>query len=333
MSLLATVALVSCSQFHPAGPALQLPSLNGDHVLTADGYRLPIHRWYPEEEPEAIVLAVHGFNDYGASFEPLSRALSADGVAVYAYDQRSFGTTEPKGVWPGQAALASDLDAVARLLRVRYPDKPLYVIGKSMGGAVAIAALTAEDPPPVDGAVLIAPAIWGREIMPWYQRVSLSVTRYVLPRMSLSGRMVKRVGVRPTDDVEVMRAQSMDPLVQKEARVDVLYGLSGLMNTALANAPRLTVPTLLLYGAEDQVIPPPAMCAMLDRLPRRATMPWRMAVYPHGYHMLTRYTGAARTHADIAAWLHDPRGSLPSGDEVNEAGARSILCGTHLDQA
>ena len=313
---------------------MQSPSLNGDHVITADGYRLPVHRWYPEGEgePEAVVLAVHGFNDYGASFQALSRSLVAEGIAVYAYDQRSFGSTEPKGIWPGQETLVSDLDAVARLLRARYPDKPLYLVGKSMGGAVTIAALTRDDPPPVDGAVLIAPAIWGRQIMPWYQRVSLSLTRYLFPRMALSGKMARRVGVRPTDDPEVMRALSMDPLVQKEARVDVLYGLSELMNTALTRAQRLPVPTLLLYGADDQVIPPPAMCTLLARLPGEV-MPWRMAVYPHGYHMLTRYTGAATVHADIAAWLHDPRGRLPSGDEVNRAGARNLLCGAPIDQA
>lgn len=329
--LLLVVPLVACSRVMPAGPPLQEPVLESDRVITADGYHLPLHRWYPDGEPEAIALAVHGFNDYGASFAPLARSLVERGIAVYAYDQRSFGSTAPRGVWPGQEALVSDLDTVARLLRERYPDRPLYLVGKSMGGAVTIATLTQDEPPPVDGAVLIAPAIWGREIMPWYQRVGLSLTRYVLPRLSFSGKTVSRIGVRPTDDPEVMRAQSRDPLVQKEARADVLYGLSSLMNTALARAPQLDGRVLMLYGDRDQVIPPQAMCSMLARL--EGVAPWRMAVYPGGYHMLTRYTGAARTHADIAAWLLDPAAPLPSGDEVTRDGARAMLCGAVLDQA
>lgn len=324
----------ACSQFNPAGPAMQSPEWNGDHVMTADGYRLPIHRWYPEGEgePEVVVLGVHGFNDYGASFETLSRALTKEGIAVYAYDQRGFGDTERKGIWAGQDTLVSDLDTVARLLRARYPGKPLYIVGKSMGGAVTIATLTSANPPPVDGAVLIAPAIWGRKIMPWYQRASLAAVRFLAPRLSLTGSMARRVGVRASDDPEVLRALSRDPLVLKGARVDTLYGLSELMNTALARAADLSVPALMLYGAHDEVIPPQAMCRLLDRLPQ-GRWPWRMAVYPNGFHMLTRYTGGSTTHADIAAWLHDPAAPLPSGDEMNRDAARNLLCGAPIDQA
>lgn len=331
--LVGAVLVAACSQFNPAGPVVRSPEFNDDHVVTSDDYRLPLHRWYPEDRPpERVVLAVHGFNDYGASFDVLARALVRDGIAVYAYDQRGFGATEPKGIWPGQDTLAADLGTVARLLRERYPDTPLYLAGKSMGGAVVITALTGAESLPVDGAVLIAPAIWGRRIMPWYQRAGLSAARWLLPRLSFSGRTARRMGVLASDDPEVLRALSLDPLVQKEARVDTLYGLSELMNTALMRAPALKVPTLLLYGAQDQVIPPAAMCRLLDRLPGEE-MPWRMVAYPQGYHMLTRYTGGATTHADISAWLHEPTGRLPSGNEVNRAGARHLLCGDALDRA
>jgi alpha-beta hydrolase superfamily lysophospholipase len=319
--------LASCSQFHPAGPPLSEPLLATDHIIATDGFRLPLWHWYPDDgaEPAAVVLAAHGFNDYGASLDVLARELAATGVAVYAYDQRGFGATGPKGIWAGQETLAADLAAAARLLRARYPDKPLYLLGKSMGGALTIAALTAAEPPPVDGAVLIAPALWGRQVMPWYQRAALTVSRYLLPGVSLSGRWVSRFGVLPSDDPEVLRAQSLDPLVQKSARIDTLYGLSELMDTALRRAPRLSLPVLLLYGGEDQVIPPSAMCELLDLVPGESP-PWRMAFYPRGYHMLTRYTGAALTHADVAAWLADPAAALPSGAEVDGAQARRLLC-------
>jgi alpha-beta hydrolase superfamily lysophospholipase len=330
--LVGAILVTACSQFNPAGPAVRSPEFNDDHIVTADDYRLPLHRWYPEDgPPERVVLAVHGFNDYGASFDVLARALVRDGTAVYAYDQRGFGATEPRGIWSGQDTMVADLGTVARLLRERYPDTPLYLTGKSMGGAVVITALTGAEPLPVDGAVLIAPAIWGRKIMPWYQRVSLSFARWLLPRVSFAGKTAQRLGVYASDDPEVLRSLSLDPLVQKEARADKLYGMSELMNTALTRAPQLRVPTLLLYGAQDQVIPPAAMCRLLDSLPGE-DMPWRMVAYPKGYHMLTRFTGGATIHADISAWLREPAGRLPSGNEVNRAGARDLLCGDPLDR-
>jgi alpha-beta hydrolase superfamily lysophospholipase len=318
-----------CSQVQPAGPAVQEPKLFDDHVVTSDGFRLPLRHWLPGDGAAAVVLGVHGFNDYSNAFGALSATLTAQGFALYAYDQRGFGDTEPKGVWPGQATLVADLKTVIELLRERYPDKPLYVIGESMGGAVVTLALTGRERPSIDGAVLLAPAVWGREIMPWYQRMGLSLARFFVPGLTFSGKTAQRLGVSATDDPEFARALRADPLVLKQARVDTLDGLSDLMSAALRAAPRIGTPALLLYGASDEVIPPPAMCALLDRVPSGAA-PWRMAVYPRGFHLLTRYTGAATTNADVAAWLRDRAAPLPSGDEVTAIAAQRLLCGKTL---
>src|SRR5690606_12181190 len=130
----------------------------------------------------------------------------------------------------------------------------------------------------------------------------------------------------PTDDPAVSRALSLDPLVQKRFRVATLDGLTHLMDAALEAAPRLPVPALLLYGEQDQVIPPRPVCALLEGLPSSRDPAWRMALYPNGYHMLTRYTGAADTHQDLVAWLLDPRAPLPSGAELAREAAWQRLC-------
>ena len=98
-------------QWQPAGAAIGAPALNGDHVLTADGYRLPLHRWLPPGEIKAVVLGLHGFNDYGNSFHYLQEAVvEAGNVAIYAYDQRGFGATKRPGIWAGQDTLVDDAD-------------------------------------------------------------------------------------------------------------------------------------------------------------------------------------------------------------------------------
>lgn len=323
--VLFTVALLGCSRIQPAGPSVQEPKLFNDDVLTADRYHLPIRHWDPDGEPQAIVLGVHGFNDYSNAFASISDSLTSQGIELYAYDQRGFGATEPKGIWPGKETLVKDLKTVIHLLRERHPDKPFYLIGESMGGAVATLALTSRDRPPVDGAVLLAPAVWGRDIMPWYQRVGLKAARLVAPGLSFSGKMARRLGVRATDDPEVARALRADPLVLKKARVDTLDGLSDLMSAALKAAPGIKGPALLLYGSSDEVIPPSAMCALLERVPEGA-VPWRMALYPRGFHLLTRYTGAATTRTDITTWLNDRAAPLPSGDEISASAAAQRLC-------
>src|SRR4051812_22680810 len=61
------------------------PHLTEDTMIMADGAALPLRVWLPKGAVKAVVLAVHGFNDYSNAFEGPARALAAYGVATYAY--------------------------------------------------------------------------------------------------------------------------------------------------------------------------------------------------------------------------------------------------------
>ena len=50
---------------------------------------------------------------------------------------------------------------MVRLLRARYPHTRLILMAESMGAAALMVLATEPNPPPVDGYVLIAPAVWG----------------------------------------------------------------------------------------------------------------------------------------------------------------------------
>ncbi len=324
------VVLTGCSSraaLQAPGPGAEPPRLEGSQVTAEDGYRLPLWHWAPPDDPaEAIVLAVHGFNDHGGSFDVLAEALTEQNIAVYAFDQRGFGVTRQRRLWPGHQRLVDDIDLLARLLRERHPETPLYLVGKSMGGALVLLTMSGDDPPPVDGSVLIAPAVWGQVAMPWYQRAGLWLGVRLIPDLAFSARAAERLGIEPTDDPEIIAKLAKDPRILRRARVDTLYGLTRTMDLALEAADRVSGPALLLYGDNDQVIPPEAMCALLERLPTAVTADWRLALYPDGYHMLTRYTQRQRTEADIAAWLKASSAPLPSGAEVSPQQARQSLC-------
>ena len=114
----------------------------------------------------------------------------------------------------------------------------------------------------------------------------------------------------------MLRALGRDPLVIKATRVDAINGLVDLMDLALAAAPRLDSPSLILYGGQDEIIQPGPTRTMLARLPAAPAPARRIAVYPGGYHMLLRDLDAAVVWGDIAAWIADPDRPLPSGAEA-----------------
>jgi alpha-beta hydrolase superfamily lysophospholipase len=298
-----------------AAPVLE-PELTAEHARMPDGFRLPLRTWGPQA-PDRVVLGLHGFNDYGNAFAPLAERLAADGIRVYAVDQRGFGAGRLAGRWHGSRRLTADLRALAEALRERHPSARLFVVGESMGAAVVLGSL-ADGSLPVDGVVLIAPAVWNRRSMPWYQRAALDTLARVAPRALLTGQGVP---IHPTDNMETLRAMSADPLVLKGAHVDSLWGVTNLMDQGADGVPKLRGPTLLLYGERDTIIPRSAYCRMLERLPEdRPEL--RLVLYRHGWHLLPRDRQGARVRHDIAEWLRDPSAPLPSGEEVEPAGAR-----------
>jgi alpha-beta hydrolase superfamily lysophospholipase len=307
----------------PAAPRLTLDGGAGT-LRAADGLTLPLRAWSPDDRrfpggPWAVVLALHGFNDYSRAFAEAGRWLADHGVAVLAYDQRGFGGGPRAGAWAGTAALVGDLRAAAAVLRDRYPGVPLYLLGESMGGAVVMAALADPDPPKVDGAILSAPAVWGRSTLPWAYRLLLDTLVRVAPALRLSG---SGLGVWPSDNQEMLVALASDPLVLKKTRVDAIHGLTGLMDEALAigRAGALPGPVLWLYGARDEIIPPAQTLAAAA--PLRPKDDQTFVAYPQGYHMLLRDLQGETVLRDILSWLGDHDAPLPSGLAVDPAAIR-----------
>ncbi len=291
----------------PAGAA----RFADDHVVTADRYRLPLRSWLPVAAgPTAVIVAVHGFNDYSNAFSGLAEPLNTAGIGLYAYDQRGFGATTDAGLWPGTPALTADLRAVLTVLGGRHPGVPLYVLGESMGGAVVLAA-TAAAPLPVDGAILVGPAVRGRAVIPLYQEAALWLMAHTVPWLQLTGR---GLDITPSDNIAMLRALGADPLVIKQTRVDAIWGIVELMDVALTSAPQMTTPSLIQYGALDEIIPPPATRVFLDRLP--ADGRHTVAIYQAGYHMLLRDLDARVPVADVIAWVGSPSAPLPSGADT-----------------
>ncbi len=260
-----------------------------------------------------MILALHGFNDYSNAFAAAGAAWAKDGIATYAYDQRGFGGAPGRGLWPGRAALAADAATACGILRRLYPGVPLYLLGESMGGAVAVVAMTGESGTPipdVDGVILTAPAVWGRATMDLAPKTALWIGVRLMPGLTLSGRSLH---ILASDNIPMLRALGHDPLVIKETRVDTIWGLVNLMDAALDSAPALRVPLLLMYGERDEIIPRRPIGRFVRALPHDPRYRRDFAYYRHGYHMLLRDLEGPTVIADVAGWVSAPGTPLLSG--------------------
>ena len=313
--------LAACASPDPlpmVATASVTPHLTDTTYVAVDGAELPLKSWLPDGDVKAVVLAVHGINDYSHAFEMPAKAWAEDGIATYAYDQRGFGAAPLRGRWVGTYQLDSDVSAVSRLLSAKYPKVPLYLLGESMGGAVVITAATGwagAERPNVDGLILVAPAVWGEQTMNVFYRTALWVANHVAPRWQLSG---SGLHILPSDNIPMLREFSRDPLVIKQTRVDTINGLVQIMSEAFDAAPHLKQRTLLLYGAHDELVPAEPVKQFVNALPRRAGED-TIAYYDAGYHMLLRDLGRAKVAADVEDWIFHPAAPLASGADVAAA--------------
>ncbi len=292
------IALAACAPIvAPVSSEIAAPAIATDAFITRDATRLPLRHW-DAEHPRAILVALHGMSDYSEAFDLPGPWWAAHGITTYAYDQRGFGLSSDRGLWGGGEAMRQDLTDFVAGVRLKYPGVPVYALGESMGGSVVLSALADAHPPRVDGAILVAPAVWSRADMPLTYRAALWIAARFVPSMHVSGEGLHIVAC---DNIEVLKKLSRDPLYQHSVRADQVYGLVNLMDDARWAAVQLREgpPILFLYGGNDQVIPKLPTEAVARELGSRA----QVHRYPRGYHMLLRDLDGETVWSDIAHWI------------------------------
>lgn len=304
------------------GPAVDRPHLTATAIHTADDVDLPLRIWLPRDDSlkitdiKAVVIAVHGFNDYSKGMTIAGESLARRGIAVYAYDQRGFGRAPGHGIWPGDEHMIADLKTATDLIHHAYPDKPLFILGESMGASVVMAAAAEQPPLPASGLILVSPALWGWETQSSFNRHVLDWAAHLVPWLTVYPSGVR---IEASDNTAALRAMGRDPLVIKLTRVDSAYGLVGLMSRGyqalpvMGRADHHVPPCLLLYGGREQVLTDHSVRAAIRRLPDLPPDRLRVGLYPNGYHYLLRDLDARIVYDDITAWMANPEQPLPSG--------------------
>ncbi len=297
---LASFGLAGCAAV-PFGVPQGRP---GYPIVTSGVFRLPDgaalpYRLYPAAgTPRVVVLALHGFSDSRDAWAMLAQVLNPQGIALYAPDQSSSGATANRGRWPGTATLVNEARDMAVLLRQRYPDTKLVVMGESMGSAVAILLGASPKPPPVDAYVISAPAVWGGAALNPFYRTILAMADDVSPGSRLTGSVAD---VKASDNRAALIAYSEDPLTIHSSRIDAVEGLVQLMGAAQAACANFRQPALILYGGHDELVPASAIKDCWNAIPAGA--PVILAFYPPDYHLIERDNERAVPDADIAGYI------------------------------
>ncbi len=260
-----------------------------------DGSRLFRRSWVPAGA-DRVALLVHGYAEHSGRYEGIARWLAARGVAVHAYDHRGHGRSEGRrGHVRSFEEFLDDLDGVLAEVRREHGGLPLYLIGHSMGGLISLAYLV-ERQPVLHGAVSSGAAVSVEALPPSRIRMA-RLLRKVLPTMRMpSGLDLEGLSRDPA----VLEAYTEDPFVFR----DMTLSLGAeLIEAALRTAPRgaeVSVPLLVLHGAEDPICDPAGSRRFADDV--RATGS-ELRIYEGLRHEIFNEPEKEEVYTDVWRWI------------------------------
>ena len=236
--------------------------------------------WLAADQPSAVVLISHGLGEHSGRYEHVAAAFTAAGLHVFALDHLGHGQS------PGKRAFVSRFseltDGVAELrahIAHEHPSMPVYLVGHSLGGLIAASTVlsAAQD---YAGLLMTGPALGVPTPPPAWQVLLLRVFSAVAPglkALELDANAICR-------DPAVVEDYVADPLVHHEnipARMVVSLFDEGAR--VMASAKDISMPVLLLHGAEDQLTSASASTEFVDML---ASSDKQCTIYDGMYHEL-----------------------------------------------
>ncbi|MCP4307645.1 MAG: alpha/beta hydrolase [bacterium] len=259
-------------------------------LMANDGLGLLVRHWACAK-PQARILIVHGLGEHSGRYEHVGDYFVDEGFEVVAYDQRGHGASGGDRVHLDSFdEYLDDLELVASEVD---DDLPLIIYGHSMGGLVA-ASYGASTRPQPDLFVMSAPALAAE--IPAPLRLAAKVVSRVRPGMyfpsSIKGEQLSR-------DPSVGEKYFADPLVETKTTAKFGAALMGQMEAMEDKLGRITTPTLVIHGAEDELVPPSASAplAALPGVERK--------LFPGLRHETHNEPEQAEVLGFVASWLKD----------------------------
>lgn len=273
------------------------PPTTTDTLTTADGTRLFTQRWCADA-PTAAVVLVHGYAEHSGRYAHVAGYLHARSISVYAYDQRGFGQSDGRrGYVASFDQLLDDLQHMLDRTRHLLPDAvPIFLLGHSMGGAVA-ALYAIEHGPAVRGLILSSPAVEvDGDIAPVLRRLAGVLGRLfpTLPTIRTPDDAISR-------DPDVVAAAQADPL-NYHGRVLARTGAEFLRAAQRIqhHMEAIALPLLIVHGTADKLTDPAASRMLYEhaRSPDKT-----LHLYDGLYHETLNEPEKEQVLNDVVKWM------------------------------
>lgn len=258
--------------------------------------------WLPEGEPRAVLVVSHGLAEHSGRYAQFAEYFAARDYAVYAIDHRGHGkSTGSRANIERFSYVVSDLGAFVGRAQRQHPDASSFLVGHSMGGAIALASVL-RNPGNLKGLVLSAPAVAaGEAVSPFRLWMARMLSRFVpdAGALTLPATAISR-------DPAVVLAYEKDPLVHRgPIPARTVVELLEAMGEFPDQVPKLRMPVLVQHGTADRLVPLAGARPLYDRLgnPKLRSLRFYDGLFHESYNEPER----EQVLADLERWLESHR--------------------------
>ncbi len=270
-------------------------------------YDFNLVNWQTDKNSNIIILAIHGYNDYSKAFKAPAEIFSKHGIATYSFDLRGFGTNRSLGDWFELEVHCHDIKKIILDLKFRNPSKKIFLLGESMGAAISISLANQIDELPLDGLILVAPAVWNFSESNYFKSLFLKFFSTIFPNLKVSGKGI--IKIRPSNNIEMLREFSNDPLVIHKPNLKSLNGVVNLMDQSFHDTKEYfsnpKFPTLLIIPMIDEIVPRKPLIKILNdkKVNKNFNKLINFEIYENNFHMILRDIDGNKITNDIKDWI------------------------------
>ncbi|MFO7584597.1 MAG: alpha/beta hydrolase [Anaerolineales bacterium] len=263
----------------------------------ARGAQIFYQSWLPDGEVKAVLLVAHGLGEHSGRYMNLVNQVVPRGYAVYGLDHFGHGNSDGTRVFVERFADFTDtLKMYFDQIRAAQPDKPIFLVGHSMGGLIGCAYLL-DHQDELAGAVISAPGI----------KVSDSISQATILASRLFSTLAPKMGIAALDATEicsdpaVVDAYINDPLVYNgKVTARLAVEMLSAMQRVTREISTIRLPLLILQGTADRLVDPGGAKMLYEQA---ASQDKTFKLYEGFYHEVMNEPGRAQVLADIEDWI------------------------------
>jgi len=252
--------------------------------------------WLPEGEPRAVLLVAHGLAEHSGRYMNVVNHFVPLGYAVYGIDHLGHGKSGGERVYVERFQdYTKTLKKYFDMIREWQPEKPIFLIGHSMGGLISAAYLL-EYQDELSGAVLSGPALK----VPDISQATIFIGKLlssIIPKVGLI--QLESEGV--SRDPAVVNAYVNDPLVYT-GKITARLGAELLKagQYVLESASKIRLPILIMQGGDDKLVDPSGAQLLYDLV---SSEDKTIKVYHGFYHEVFNEPEHAQVLNDVETWI------------------------------